>query len=91
MAASRRRSSGFTEKPKPEVEVEVEGAKQQSDEVETEMFETISQNVEEPAPAVEEIVEPAIAPVVNPPTLAPRPVLPRKHPRNVPRFSRTSK
>lgn len=101
MATSRRRSSGFTEKPKAELEADV--VEDPLDEVATEVFETISQEEEEVTPVVEKVVAtpprqdppptptPPNPPSEKAPSLAPRPVLPRRHPRNVPRFSPLSK
>ena len=98
MAASRRRSSGFTEKPKSEAETEEKEVEEFLDAAATEMFETISQKEEEPAPVVEELAPPVVRqdpplpapepPAVTKPALAPRPKLPRRPQRNVPRFSR---
>jgi len=69
MATSRRRSSGFTEKPK--AELEADAVEDPLDEVATEVFETISQEEEEEevTPVVEKVVatrgQPAPPP--NPP------------------------
>lgn len=98
MAASRRRSSGFTEKPKSEAETEEKEIQEFLDAAAAEMFETISQEEEEPAPVIEELAPPVVRqdpplpapepPAVAKPALAPRPKLPRRPQRNVPRFSR---
>lgn len=100
MAASRRRSSGFTEKPKSEAETEEKEIEEFLDAAATEMFETISQEEEEASPVIEELTTSAVrqdlpvpAPAPEPPAatkpaLAPRPKLPRRPQRNVPRFSR---
>jgi hypothetical protein len=97
MASSRRRSSRFTEKP--EGETEAKEVQEFLDQTSAEVFETISQMEEEPVQFVEEFITPSDAaprfvedPAPNPPAkapvLAPRPQLPRRSQRNVPRFSR---
>jgi len=94
MAASRRRSSGFSEKPQEEIKSDAP-EELVSEEIVTEEIETIAQEVEEPTPVAEEVVfsiprldPPPPPPAVKAPALAPRPVLPRRPQRNVPRFSR---
>jgi len=99
MASSRRRSSRFTEKP--EGETEAKEIQEFLDQTSAEMFEAISQMEEEPIQFVEEFITPSDAtprfvedPAPEPPTeapvLAPRPQLPRRPRRNVPRFSRVN-
>jgi hypothetical protein len=100
MASSRRRSSGFSEKPEGDTEAkEVQEVQEFLDQTSTEVFETISQMEKEPVQFVEEFItpsdavprfveDPAPAPIPETPVLAPRPQLPRRPRRNVPRFSR---
>jgi hypothetical protein len=95
MATTRKRSSGFTEKPEELLE-----------EVATEMFETISHEEEAvpvPVPVAKTFVVESITPtedsgprfipeaeptpVAKTPEL-PKPVAPKRHPRNIPKFSR---
>ena len=85
MATTRKRSSGFTPK-------EVEAPPEQEiisgllDEIATEMFETISR-IEGEGEDEKEVVAPPPVHVIR--TLDPPPVKthPKRHPRNVPRFS----
>jgi hypothetical protein len=98
MATPRKRSSGFTANSESE-ETKVE---ELLEEVSTEMFETILHKEEEvpaPKPFVEEsiiptedvgprfIPEPSPIPVAKAPE-PPKPVAPKRHPRNIPKFSR---
>lgn len=97
MASSRRRSSRFSEKP--EGDTETKEVQEFLDQTSAEVFETISQMEKEPTQFVEEFItpsdatprfveEPAPEPPTETPVLAPRPQLPRRPQRNVPRFSR---
>jgi outer membrane biosynthesis protein TonB len=105
MATPRKRSSGFSEKPKEEISEE-EQLSEFLDEVATEMFETISQ-MEEEQPEQPKVEQPFVAPSIIPAEdpgprfipepeplpvdktpKPPKPVAPRRHPRNIPKFSR---
>jgi hypothetical protein len=98
MANPRRRTSGFNTEPEAKDEITLELVSEEEtkveellEEVATEMFETISHKEEK---AVEE--KPYVAPSITPtPDAGPRflpkeeqPVAPRRHPRNIPKFSR---
>ena len=98
MAASRRRSSGFTEAPKEDTEAKE--VQEFLDQAATELLESMEKEEAEPVPFVEEsivpsdgkprfIEEPPAPAPAETPVLAPRPKLPRRPQRNVPRFSRT--
>jgi hypothetical protein len=98
MATPRKRTSGFSEKPAEEIKVE-----EFLDEAAQEVFEAVSQK-EEPASPIPVVIE-SITPTEDPgprfvekapepvaPVAAPQPlqpVAPRRHPRNIPKFSRT--
>ena len=101
MATTRKRASGFSEKPSEETQAE-----ELLDEVATEMFETISRKEAEPSEPVRPVVIESIEPMDDPgprfvdvvPEPTPEPkappvpkaVAPRRHPRNIPKFSRYS-
>ncbi len=98
MATSRRRTSGFTEKPKEEVKEEAQ-VEELLDEIAAEMFETISRKEEEalegplPVVLIEEVSPPIEEkPVVlkpQPRAVTPKPLPPpKRHPRNIPKISR---
>ena len=98
MATPRKRTSGFSEKTVEETKVE-----EFLEEAAQEVFEAISQK-EEPAPPIPVVIE-SIVPTEDPgprfvekapepavPAVTPQPpqpVAPRRHPRNIPKFSRT--
>lgn len=93
--ATRRKSSGFTAPREETAEIE-----EFLEENVREMFETFSQVVEAPPQIIEEIVPtedpgPRFVEEVAPPapvvvaTPAPQPVTSKRHPRNIPKFSRT--
>lgn len=93
MATTRKRTSGFTEK-KVEITSEVAEISELLDAVAAEMFETISRTEEEAEEKIEEVAPPAAAPAPvhvfqtldPPPAVAP----PKRHRRNVPRFSNSN-
>jgi hypothetical protein len=98
MATSRRRTSGFTEKPKEEVKEEAQ-VEELLDEIAAEMFETISRKeeeaLEEPLPVapIEEVSphveEKPVAPKPQSRAVTPKPLpVPKRHPRNIPKVSR---
>lgn len=98
MAPIRKRSQGFDTAPEttPSDEAKVD---ELLNEVVTEMFETISQT--ETPVFVEESIIPTDDPGARfveappePPSVekpAPKPIAPKRHPRNIPKFSRHSK
>lgn len=104
MATVRRRSQGFDTEPET-ASTEEAKVNEFLEEVATEMFETISQAEEEPKPETKKFVEEAITPSEDPgprfvetPVEAPpvkkpeaKPVAPKRHPRNIPKFSRHRK
>lgn len=87
MATTRKRTSGFTEK-KVETKDEVAEVSEFLDEVAAEMFETISHIEEQAEEKVEEVAPPA-PPIHVLQAIDPAPVKapPKRHRRNVPRFS----
>jgi hypothetical protein len=101
MATPKRRTSGFNVDPEAKQEEEVQ---EFLDAVATEMFETISHKEKEEVEK-KPFVAPEITPTPDPgprflpkeeqppaaatPKAPPQPVAPRRHPRNVPKFSRT--
>jgi hypothetical protein len=103
MATPRKRSTGFSEKPKEEISEETQ-VEELLDEVATEVFETISHKEEEKPQDPLPVILPPIAAtedagprfVEQPPAPAPQPKAaapkiqppPKRHPRNIPKFSR---
>ena len=101
MATPKRRTSGFNTEPEAKQEEEIQ---EFLDVVATEMFETMSHKEEETVEK-KPFVAPEITPTPDPgprflpkeeqppdtatPKVPPQPVAPRRHPRNVPKFSRT--
>ena len=99
MATPRKRptSQGFLSEEEEQQPIETTPIEEALESTSQKMFETFSHIVETPPQIIEEIVptedpgprfvEPA-AP--SPPAVpAPQPVAPRRHPRNIPKFSRT--
>ena len=101
MATPRKRptSQGFSSAEEEQQPVETAPIEETPDSTSQKMFETFSRIVEAPPQIIEEIVPtedpgprfvepvaPTPAPAVTP---APQPVAPRRHPRNIPKFSRT--
>ena len=102
MAAPRKRptSQGFSSVEEEQQTIEATPVEETPDSTSQKMFETFSQVVEAPPQIIEEIVPtedpgprfveevapPSPVEVANP---APQPVTSKRHPRNIPKFSRT--
>ena len=102
MATPRKRptSQGFLSEEEEQQPIETTPIEEALESTSQKMFETFSRIVETPPQIIEEIVPtedpgprfvekvapPNPAPVAAP---APQPVAPRRHPRNIPKFSRT--
>jgi hypothetical protein len=101
MATPRKRSTsqGFSSAEEEQQPVETTPVEETPDSTLQKMFETFSHIVEAPPQIIEEIVptedpgprfvEPAAPSPAPAPAPSPQPVAPKRHPRNIPKFSRT--